>query len=206
MAPHRPRSYSVASSTTYGSYCASPVSTLDLLVGIIPAGRFSDCCPWEIGDGGQILYKMAPNNICRPLLTLDGKPLIAVACGTGIAPVRSLLQYLIRTDTDSKISLFIGFRPDDSCAELFGEMVEEASEKGILDILYVVPSNKEKVRVQDHFADCEEAPRQKLDNEEGYFHYCGIPEVVRGVKEKLKGILGVEMWGKAQERILEETF
>jgi hypothetical protein len=30
------------------------------------------------------------------------------------------------------------------------EMVQQASKKGILDILHVVPSNREHLRVQDH--------------------------------------------------------
>jgi sulfite reductase alpha subunit-like flavoprotein len=132
---------------------------------------------------------------------------VAVACGTGIAPVRSLLQYLIRTNnTGSKISVFIGFRPDDSSTELFIEIAEQALEKGILDILDVVPSNKEKVRVQDHFGDCKEALRRKLGEEAGYFYVCGNAVVVREVKDRLKGVLGLEIWTRVQERILEETF
>jgi sulfite reductase alpha subunit-like flavoprotein len=209
LTPLRPRSYSIASSSeqTVDPDTSAIGTTLDVFVRIVPNGRFSHHCLSEVGNGGKILYKLTPNNICLPLLKLNGKPLVAVACGTGIAPVRSLLQYLIRTNnTGSKISVFIGFRPDDSSTELFIEIAEQALEKGILDILDVVPSNKEKVRVQDHFGDCKEALRRKLGEEAGYFYVCGNAVVVREVKDRLKGVLGLEIWTRVQERILEETF
>jgi sulfite reductase (NADPH) flavoprotein alpha-component len=208
MTPLRPRSYSIASSSeNISDYIIHRTnSTLDLLVRVIPNGRFSHQCPADIGDGGKILYKLTPNRLCSSLLRSNGKPLIVVGCGTGIAPIRSLIQHLINTDTDSTLSLFIGFRPDDCMTRLFDEMVQQASEKGLLDILRVVPSNKHQVRVQDHFADCAEALRRKLGEEGGWFYVCGSEVVVAGAKEKLKLVLGHEMWTMVQDRILGETF
>jgi nitric oxide synthase oxygenase domain/subunit/sulfite reductase alpha subunit-like flavoprotein len=208
MTPLRPRSYSIASSLENRSNSDIDYrnATLDILVHVIPNGRFSQRCLAGIGDGGKILYKLTTNNICAPLLNLSGRPLIAVVSGTGIAPVRSLLQHLIHTDTESKISLFIGFKPDNNTTKLFDEIVQQASKKGILDILYVVPSNVEKVRVQDHFDDCEETLRRKIGDEGGYFYACGNAAVVRGAKEKLKKILGPQIWSRGRQRILEETF
>jgi sulfite reductase alpha subunit-like flavoprotein len=146
MTPPRPRSYSIASSSeNISDYIIDRTnSTLDLLVRVIPNGRFSHQCPADIGDGGKILYKLTPNRLCSSLLRSNGKPLIVVGCGTGIAPIRSLIQHLINTDTDSTLSLFIGFRPDDCMTGLFDEMVQQGSEKGLLDILRVVPSNNTK--------------------------------------------------------------
>jgi len=208
MTPLRPRSYSIASSSeNISDYIIHRTnSTLDLLVRVIPNGRFSHQCPADIGDGGKILYKLTPNRLCSSLLRSNGKPLIVVGCGTGIAPIRSLIQHLINTDTDSTLSLFIGFRPDDCMTRLFDEMVQQASEKGLLDILRVVPRNKHQVRVQDHFADCAEALRRKLGEEGGWFYVCGSEVVVAGAKEKLKLVLGHEMWTMVQDRILGETF
>ena len=133
MTPLRPRSYSIASSPEKMSESITNRmnSTLDLLVRVIPNGRFSHQCLADIGDGGQILYKLAPNRLCSSLLRPNGKPLIVVGCGTGIAPIRSLIQHLINTDTDSTLSLFLGFRPDDIITKLFHEMVQQASEKAI---------------------------------------------------------------------------
>jgi sulfite reductase alpha subunit-like flavoprotein len=45
-----------------------------------------------------------------------------------------------------------------------------------------------------------------MGEERGWFYVCGSEAVVEGVKEKLEGILGHEMWAMAQERILSETF
>jgi hypothetical protein len=44
-----------------------------------------------------------------------------------------------------------------------------------------------------------------LGEEGGWFYVCGS-EVVAGVKEKLKLVLGHEMWTMVQDRILGETF
>jgi nitric oxide synthase oxygenase domain/subunit/sulfite reductase alpha subunit-like flavoprotein len=208
MAPLRPRSYSIASSSANvsGSITDRTNLTLDLLLRVIPNGRFSRRCPADIGNGGKTLYKLSPNKLCSSLLRPNGKPLIVVGCGAGIAPIRSLTQHLINTDTDSALSLFLGFKPDHIMNEVLYEMVQQASKKGILDILHVVPSNREHLRVQDHFADDAEALRRKMGEEKGWFYVCGSEAVVRGVKEKLEGILGHEMWTMAQERILCETF
>lgn len=208
MTPLRPRSYSIASSSEKisGSITDRTNSTLDLLVRVIPNGRFSHQYLADIGDGGKVLYKLTPNKLCSSLLRLNGEPLIVVGCGTGIAPIRSLIQHLINKDTDSTLSLFLGFRADDIMIKLFNEMVQQASEKGILDILHVVPSNKNQVRVQDHFGDFAEALRRKMGEERGWFYVCGSEAVLEGVKAKLKVILGHEMWKMVQERILGETF
>jgi sulfite reductase alpha subunit-like flavoprotein len=208
MTPLRPRSYSIASSSeNISDYTIDRTnSTLDLLVRVIPNGRFSHQFPADIGDGGKILYKLIPNRLCSSLLRSNSKPLIVVGCGTGTAPIRSLIQHLINTDTDSTLSLFIGFRPDDIMTKLIDEMVQQVSEKGIVDILHVVVSNKDQVRVQDHFAKRAEALRRKMGKEGGWFYVCGSEAVVAGVKEKLKLVLGHEMWTMVQERILGETF
>lgn len=181
MAPLRPRCYSIASSSVNKSIPGTSLqkSTMDILVRIIPDGRFSHHCLSELGRGSKILHKLTLNNICLPLLNLNGKPLVAVACGTGIAPVRSLIQHLIYPKTESKMSLSIGFKPNNSSAKLFVEMVEEASKKGVLDMSYVVPSNEAMTRVQDYFEDCREVLRRKMGEKGGYFYVCGGLEVVK---------------------------
>lgn len=206
MAPLHPRSYSIASSPEKSSDAISRKTILDVLVRVIPDGRFSHRCLSEVGDRGKVLYKLTSNKICLPLMDLKGRPVIAVGCGTGIAPVRSLLQYLIHTNTQTKMSLFIGFRPGKNGAKLFASMAEQASRNENVDIVYSVPSNEKKVRVQDYFVDCAEVLKRKMGDEGGYFYVCGNAAVVKGVKEKLEFVLGSEIWTTAQERILEETF
>lgn len=209
----QPRSYSVASSSLDATAAGPNKSMLDVLVHVTPGGRFSDQCLLDLGDSGKILYKPAANPACVPLLDPIGRPIIAAACGTGIAPVRSLLHRRLRfregSETEvlpnEKIGLFLGFKTEE-LNNLIYDMVDKASKYDLLDLRHLVPSNKERRRVQDHFGDCQDILTRKLIDEGGYLYLCGNEIMVRESREKLQGILGIEAWQEIQERVIEETF
>jgi len=221
LTPLRPRYYSIASSSIKSKPRTNKETKLDVLVHITSNGRFSSQCLSEIGNEGKILYKLTPNILCLPLLDdkNGSEAIIAVGCGSGIAPIRSLLQRrLNQTQNEgktaqgegaerTKISLFLGFK-NNSNVELFTEMAEEASKAGLLDLIYLVPSNKEKRRVQDYFLECEEVLRRKLVVEGAWVYICGNSEVATGVRERLESVMGREIWeGVCREgRVIQEVF
>ncbi|TVY82958.1 Inducible nitric oxide synthase [Lachnellula suecica] len=212
----RPRTYSVASTWLDTTSVGPNKSVVDVLVHVTPRGRFSDRCLADQGNQSKILYKLTANNACLPMLDPSGRPIVAVACGTCIGPIRSLVHRRIRilertnmiiAATD-KISLFLGFKTDHN-NKLFIKLVDEAakaSKHNLLDMLYLVPSNKEKRRVQDYFDDCEDMLKRKLVDEGGYFYLCGNETMVRETKEKLRSVLGATAWDEVQERVIEEVF
>jgi sulfite reductase alpha subunit-like flavoprotein len=162
------------------------------------------------------MYKLAPNKACLPLLNPTNKPIIAVACGTCIGPIRSLIyrriRLLERKDIEpvpvQKISLFLGFMTDPG-NKLLIKLVDEATKAstyGFLDLLYLVPSNKEKRRVQDYFGDCADILRRRLIQEGGYVYVCGNENMVREATAKLCDVLGIDAWENMEDRVIQEAF
>lgn len=157
----RSRSYSVASSAL-GRQSDGHTSTLGVLIRIVPNGRFSLRCLSDLGSGGKILYSPAPNTYCQPILNLTDKPVIAVACGTGFGPVRSLIQRRIHQvshhpdffTADGRLSLFLDFKALDE--HVFVEAVETGEKRGLFDKVVLVQSNEGKKRIQDYFEECKD--------------------------------------------------
>lgn len=210
------RSYSAASSSLDPTITSPNKSIVDSLVHIFADGRFSGRCLTDLGNHGKIMYKLAPNKACLLLLNPTNKPIVGVACGTCIGPIRSLIyrriRLLERKDIElvpeQKISLFLGFKTDPD-NRLLIKLVDEAtkaSKYGILDLLYLVPSNKEKRRVQDYFGDCADILRRRLIEECGYLYVCGNENMVREATAKLRDVLGVDVWEEMGDRVIHEAF
>ncbi|OLN88306.1 Nitric oxide synthase, inducible [Colletotrichum chlorophyti] len=146
----QPREYSIASDgsrTRRGDR-----NTLQLLVQHHPDGRFSDKYLACFESLGAVTCKIRPSAHLQDIAENRDRPTIIFTTGSGIAPVRGLLQNRLQRLRSSgekgpAISLFAGFKTSDE--ELVREAVKEADEEGLFDVLRLTGSNREKRRVQD---------------------------------------------------------
>ncbi|KUJ10144.1 uncharacterized protein LY89DRAFT_740537 [Mollisia scopiformis] len=223
----RPRIYSLASSNLEGTSInrIGGNNQAEILVRVLPEGRFSSTCISSLRPGDKISYKLAPNTLVLPLLPspyLDPvgfKPthVILIGTGTGLAPILSFLSrrltQLIASgsnfDENSSITLFAGFRsptidkpdvPDDR--KLFEPTFRRFSSYGLFSELYYTPSNEAKIRVQDTFEtdDVKHMLLLRIIKQKAWIFVCGGAEMVKGVKDKLGEVLGE----KALEQVSEE--
>lgn len=102
--------------------------------------------------------------------------------------------------------MFLGFKPSDQL--LFQEAVQEAVEYNLVDVLFMVPSNSSKERVQGLFVPNREIFKQKLLRDGAYMYVCGSGVMVKDVSVNLEEALGAEVFDKWMEegRLIEEIF
>ena len=207
----RPRAFSVASSSRYVGE-----KTVELLVKPHRHGRFSGIYLATLQPGAQVKYSLVPTAPAAGLPAVQ-KPLIAITSGSGFAPVRSLLQHRIHMAQTSQaqsskahpfenspISLFAGFRLLDG--DLIRSTTSLAEKHRVLDISCLVPSNKEKKRVQDFLWHRRDEIRTKLVDGEGYVYVCGSAIMTEGVLAKLSEIVGGDPKQRLGDRYVEEVF
>ncbi|PYH31484.1 nitric-oxide synthase [Aspergillus neoniger CBS 115656] len=113
-------------------------------------------------------------------------------------------QLLIPFSGEGLQHLFAGFRPADE--NLFHAVVHLAQRHRVLDLACLVPSNREKKRVQCFLLDkCNEI-RTKLVEQEGYVYVCGSAAMAEGVQANLSEILVGNVKQIMGERYVEEVF
>lgn len=146
-------------------------------------------------------------------------PLILLTTGSGMAPVRSLLQHRLSqlataaNDDDGKISLFANFRPGD--AALIEESVTDGRTAGLFDVLEMVASNPQKRRAQDamlappapasasgtgsgYEGDVAALIKHKIEHRNALVFACARPQAVEAFLDTLGRVLSLGE-GKAEE-------
>ncbi|WDK14797.1 nitric oxide synthase [Colletotrichum graminicola] len=207
----QPREYSIASD---GSRTKHKVgNTMDLLVQHHPSGRFSDRYLNCFETFGAVTCKIRPSSHLQNIVENQDRPMIIFTTGSGMAPVRGLLQNRLQrlrsSDEESAkgptISLFAGFKAPDE--EIVREAVQEADEAGIFDVLRLVGSNKEKRRAQDAMLD--ECVREKLAKniEEGALVFaCARPRAVDDFLINLSKVLGRDAREVLGDRFIADVY
>ncbi|KAF9462533.1 nitric oxide synthase [Collybia nuda] len=221
----RPRTYSVASSLRFLSE-RSPErvnNEVDIIVKVYQRGRFSDIFLRDVdtNPGQAILKFQFVESIAARRLKYDTEkivPLVAITTGAGFGPVRSLLQERISIVRNAVaagkplpprkkgISLFVGLQRSD--VALATDILVEAASLNIVDMFFMVPSNAEKVRVQDKMRMETVATelRKKLVAESGMVFVCTGPVAAKEIASTLENIVG----GRAKKilgtRYIEEVF
>lgn len=183
MASIVPRLYSVASCPDFLGTEINEQGTgnlVDIIVKNNPGGRFSDIFLTQASIGAQLRFGLTSPDTWG--LIQSQKPnasLIAICTGSGIGPVRALLQRRIvdlgRTTGDitgrgsesregseptihqanSGVSTTFGSVSlfagfKKEDSDLVIQIIDPASHDGILDLVELCPSNPEKTRIQDH--------------------------------------------------------
>ena len=100
------RNYSICSSATSG--------TLAIAVKHIPGGSFSSFAMEQLRPGDSLDLMTPTGSFGTPLDPLATKNYVAIAAGSGITPVLSILQTTLAVETESRFTLVYGNRDADS--------------------------------------------------------------------------------------------
>ncbi|KAH8898596.1 nitric oxide synthase [Thozetella sp. PMI_491] len=209
---------------------------IDLLVQRRTGGRFSDVF-LNSQDGTEltVLCKITSKHKSRGLAYLPNEnikqPLILFATGSGIGPVRCLLQHRtarVRAAATANgssgraavvqpcISVFIGFKTED--AGLIEETLAESQAVGLLDVVRLTPSNPAKQRAQDRVFDNNTDEREVNAHNVGqrlseairtggaFVFACASPAAEAGFAENLSALLGRNVRDAMGDRYLSETY
>ncbi|GMM38917.1 NAPDH-dependent diflavin reductase [Saccharomycopsis crataegensis] len=177
----RPRLFSIASALS--SFPES--NSFDLCVAIVKYKtllkriRKGVCTTWlkDLAPGTKILYSIKKNDVYSKFK--DDSPLILIGPGTGIAPVRSIIQDKLSSDT--AMCVFSGNRYKNK-DYLYGEYFEKLEQQNATT-LKVFPSfsrddtlydgNKKIKYVQDMLYYNKEVIYDMLMNRDGIIYLCG---------------------------------
>jgi ring-1,2-phenylacetyl-CoA epoxidase subunit PaaE len=100
------RNYSICSSGTSG--------TLAIAVKHLPGGAFSTFAMNELRAGHTLELMTPTGSFGTPLDPLAKKNYVAIAAGSGITPVHSILRTALAVETESRFTLIYGNRDADS--------------------------------------------------------------------------------------------
>ncbi|WYZ35291.1 hypothetical protein EsH8_I_001567 [Colletotrichum jinshuiense] len=207
----QPREYSIASDGSRTK--RGDGNTLDLLVQHHANGRFSDKYLGCFETFGAVTCKIRPSSHLQDIAENQDKPMIIFTTGSGMAPVRGLLQNRLQRQRSSddqsakvpSISLFAGFKESDGT--LVREAVQEADEAGIFDVLRLTSSNKGKRRAQD--AMLEKGVKENLAKsiEEGALVFaCARPKAVDDFLRNLSEVLGRDAREALGDRFVADVY
>ncbi|KAL0935841.1 nitric oxide synthase [Colletotrichum truncatum] len=206
----QPREYSIASDGLRTKRADG--NTLDLLVQHHTNGRFSDRYLNCFETFGAVTCKIRPSAHLEAIAENQDKPMIIFTTGSGMAPVRGLLQNRIeqlhslgKPVQNTSISLFAGFKASDE--ELVREAVREADDEGMFDILRLTGSNKEKRRAQDAMLDPGVREQLKKNVEDGALVFaCARPKAVDDFLDNLSDVLGRDAREALGDRFVADVY
>ncbi|KAK7967737.1 nitric-oxide synthase [Apiospora aurea] len=238
----QPRKYSVASHPDYYNYSAakktaaaagvvsnSSASVAELLVQHHAGGTFSDrfLSSKSLTPAGKtVACRVEGVTHLEALADAVHRPLILFATGSGLAPIRCLLQHrahLLKLQSQddgsspqqsqrhAPISLFLGHRGEDEA--LVQESLAEARALGLFDVLKVVRSNPQKRRAQDAVFDDDgvvangaEPLAAKIKTGGALVFACAKAEAEQGFLANLTALLGRDAREALGERYVADVY
>ncbi|KAK8065357.1 hypothetical protein PG997_012104 [Apiospora hydei] len=239
----QPRKYSVASHPDYYNHSAakkaaaaagvvsnSSASVAELLVQHHVSGAFSDrflSSKSSTPAGKMVACRVERVTHLEALADAVHRPLILFATGSGLAPIRCLLQHrahLLKLQSQgdgagpqqsqrhAPISLFLGHRGEDEV--LVQESLAEARALGLFDVLKVVRSNPQKRRAQDAVFDDDddvvtngaEPLAAKVKSGGALVFACAKAEAEQGFLANLTALLGRDAREALGERYVADVY
>lgn len=214
------RTYSIASSQPYSSSRnrtnAPTGREVDIMVKVLPGGRFSDTFMQDCILPASLRYRIVDSLSGSILRKNHLRPFVIVATGAGFGPVRCLLQWRISIIRDalaaggtlpkhgSGITLFLGLKPSDK--ELVVDVLNEAMSVSLVDLLDIVLSNPSKRRVYDDLLRSPQHVRNKLFKQEAMVLVCTNQNAALATKGAFESILGGHVGEMLGERYVEEVY
>ncbi len=215
-----PRTFSIASSASHlhpQSTGAPSESLVDLLVKIQPHGRFSTEFLSQAEPGETMRYMISASPAWPVLCSSVAGPIVAVATGSGLAPLRGLLQMRIaaakastgdssRGFAESPISLFIGHKAAD--VDIVDEALGDARQFADVDIVATVASNPEGVRIQDKLLEHGIVGKvvEKLRHPDCRVFVYANPVAAEATALNLSSLLGADVKTVLGYRYVEEVY
>ena len=185
------RAYSIASTPTYKD-------RLELVIKEVPGGFLSK----ELGTlrAGDELYVKGPygNYIYEESM---GNKVVLIGAGSGISPLRCILQYVVDKKLDAIEVLFIysNKKPEDIICRK--ELEQYAQQHKNVKVVFTI-TRPEGTAWKGKTGRVDAAMlKQEIKDIAGSLYYlCGSPDFVKGVKETLLSI------GAPKEKIKEEKY
>ncbi|KAJ4301930.1 hypothetical protein N0V90_004026 [Kalmusia sp. IMI 367209] len=208
----RPRNFSIASSDTNKNGGVS----LEFLIKSQPQGRFSSIFLSSAKPKTTLRIRFTGTAIA-PMVQDASKSIIAFTTGSGIAPLKYVLQQRTRQVLgcsttanngslgSSPISLFVGFRADD--ARVISNALQGAIASSLVDTLSLTPSNPSKWRAQDDVFDAKfrDLLISKI-KESCYVFVCVPPRAAKSFASNLSALLGTDVKKALGDMYIEEVF
>mmetsp|Transcript_80636 Transcript_80636/g.121201 ORF Transcript_80636/g.121201 Transcript_80636/m.121201 type:complete len:716 (-) Transcript_80636:60-2207(-) len=158
--------------------------------------KFQGVCSTHLASANTVRVFVRPSTFRLPKDT--AKPILMIGPGTGIAPMRALLQErrhqrLVQKKKIGKNILYFGCKKR-SLDYLYEDELAQFEKGGELDALHVAFSreSKEKVYVQHLLAKNAKDTWNLLDAEGAYIYVCGGVKMGHDVTEALQEILSTE--------------
>jgi propane monooxygenase reductase subunit len=165
---------------------------IELIVKRYPEGRFSSLLDGGIAVGDELRFT-GPYGAFH--LRSNGRPILMVAGGSGMAPILSLLRALAAGGSDRQVRFFYGARTE---RDLFhGEEIAALGES-LPDFDYV-PVLSESGEGFVHEAACRLLAEGTMDDPEIYM--CGPPPMIDAMLEQATEVHGID-----EQRIFHDKF
>ena len=185
------RSYSLSSSPGK--------KNIELVMNIVPGGKMTQAL--DKLKVGEKIKLIGPYGRFGNSLESSSKDMMLIAAGTGITPIKGLIDHLIKSKFQHKMTLVYGFRHETNF--LFKERFEELADENKNFILLPTVSqpvnakhwDRHVGRVTDYLS--ENLNSKNLDQE---FYICGLAPMVRDTKRVLleRGVkaeqIHIEVW------------
>ena len=164
------RSFSMASVPASG--------VIDFHVRQIEGGRFTGAqlAGMRAGDALEIEFPLGPFGLHKA----DYRPLLMVATGTGIAPIKSMLESLLDDEECPPVWLYWGMRTE---ADLYLDAVFRAWQGRLYEFEYAPVLSRADVRWQGRRGHVQQAVLADLpDLSEHSIYLCGSPSMIDDAK------------------------
>ena len=152
---------------------------LEFHVKRVPGGRFTELALQQARPGERLQLQLPLGSFC--LRRQDYRPLLMVATGTGIAPIRAILESLLDDADCPPVWLYWGMRSQDDL--WLAEELESWRER-LYEFEFVPVLSRAGTEWQGRRGHVQEAVAQDFDDlSEHAIYLCGAPEMVRQAKD-----------------------
>lgn len=167
----RTRSFSMAS--------APNGRTVDLHVRRIPGGAFTDVQIRQLREGARLQVELPLGNFYYR--TQDYRPLLLVATGTGVAPIKSMLEVLKDDPDCPPVALYWGAR---TTADLYLDEQIRAWGESFDDFTYVPVLSRADASWKGRTGYVQNAVADDMpDLSEHAIYLCGSPNMIRDARQ-----------------------
>lgn len=178
---HGERSFSMASAYPLGN-------EVDFHIRKVQGGHFTQHQLGGLAAGDTLEVEIPRGSFCHH--ADDWRPMIFAATGTGLAPIRAILESLLDDKDCPPVSLYWGMRTED---DLYAREELEAWGNRLYEFNFVPVLSRADAQWQGRRGHVQDAIAQDFqDVSEFAFYLCGSPQMVTDTKRTLMG-LGAEL-------------
>ncbi len=163
------------------SVCSSPTQFEDFELCVRKAGRFTEALH-QLKVGDEIGIR-GPFGVGFPIVPLEGNDVLLIAGGLGIAPLRSLIKFIIdNRRMFGKVSILLGCRDPQSM--LFADELDDWARR--IDLQFLCSIDKAAPEWGGHVGYINQLiPGVTLDPLKTFAVACGPPVMYRSVVDEL---------------------